>query len=408
MTPPSGETAQVSENDPQARIAALEAELEQGRARETALRATNRELLHLINSSPAAIITLDQEGKVNMWNPAAELIFGWAKDEVLGQLNPIVPQAQVEWFFQRHTQVVQGEPLIGVEVERKKKDGTPIDVSISSAQVLNDAGDIDLIIGIMLDITKRKGVERENQELLATLEQRVRQRTAELEGAIRDLESFSYSISHDLRAPLRSINSFASILLEDYEESLDEEARDLLGRVGKNARRMSELMDDLLEFSRTGREPIHRKPTDIEAMAHDIIADLRLQDEDREVEIAIGALPEAPVDPSLFRQVLVNLLSNAWKFTRRTQGARIEVSGEMEGDELIYRVRDNGAGFSMEYADKLFAVFQRLHRPDEFEGTGVGLAIVAKIVNRHGGTISADGQLGKGAQFEIRLPHEPV
>ncbi len=397
-----------SDDDVRLRIAALEDELEQSRAREEALRVTNGELLHLINSSPAAIITLDHEGTVNMWNAAAELIFGWKKAEVMGRLNPIVPQAQLERFFQRHSEVVQGEPLINLEVERKKKDGTPIDVSISSAQVLNDDGEVDLIIGIMLDITQRKQVERENQELLATLEQRVRQRTAELEGAIRDLESFSYSISHDLRAPLRSINSFASILLEDYEESLDEEARDLLGRVGNNARRMSELMDDLLEFSRTGREPIHRKPTDIEAMVREIIGDLRLQDEDREVDIVVGDLPEAQADPSLFRQVFVNLLSNAWKFTRLTEGARIEVSGQTEDDEVVYRVHDNGAGFSMEYADKLFAVFQRLHRPEEFEGTGVGLAIVAKIVNRHGGTITADGELGKGARFEVRLPYEPV
>ena len=390
------------------RLTVLEAELEQSLSREESLRSTNRELIHLINSSPAAIITLDQEGRVDMWNPAAERIFGWEKSEVLGQVNPIVPKAQIEWFFQRHSQVVLGEPLIGVEVERKKKDGTPIDVSISSAQVLNESGDVDLIIGIMLDITQRKQVERENLELLATLEQRVRQRTAELEGAIRDLESFAYSISHDLRAPLRSINSFASILLEDYEETLDEEGQDLLKRVGNNARRMSELMDDLLEFSRTGREQIQRKPTDIGVMVGEILFDLRTADEGREVELVIGELPPAQVDPSLFRQVMVNLLSNAWKFTRRTEGARIEVSGKVEGDEVVYRVHDNGAGFSMEYADKLFAVFQRLHRPEEFEGTGVGLAIVAKIVNRHGGTISAEGQLGKGARFEIRLPHEPV
>lgn len=393
----------------QERLAALESELAQARAREESLRATNGQLIHLINSSPAAIITLDQEGKVNMWNPAAELIFGWGKDEVLGQLNPIVPKAQIEWFFQRHTQVVQGQPLVGVEVERKKKDGTPIDVSISSAQVLNEAGDVDLIIGIMLDITQRKMVERENQELLATLEQRVRQRTAELEGAIRDLESFSYSISHDLRAPLRSINSFANILVEDYEETLDEEARDLLQRVVNNSRRMSELIDDLLEFSRTGRQPLNRKPTDLSAMAREIINDLRMQEQtEREVDVQIGDLPSAQVDPSLFRQVLVNLLSNAWKFTRRTEGARIEVTGEKVGDELVYVVRDNGAGFSMDYADKLFAVFQRLHRAEEFEGTGVGLAIVAKIVNRHGGTIAAEGELGQGARFEIRLPEDPV
>jgi PAS domain S-box-containing protein len=391
------------------KIAELECELVQSRAREESLRATNAQLIHLINSSPAAIITLDQEGKVNMWNPAAELIFGWNKDEVLGQVNPIVPKSQIEWFFQRHTQVVQGQPLVGVEVERKKKDGTPIDVSISSAQVLNEAGDVDLIIGIMLDITQRKKVERENQELLATLEQRVRQRTAELEGAIRDLESFSYSISHDLRAPLRSINSFANILLEDYEESLDEEARDLLQRVVNNSRRMSELIDDLLEFSRTGRQPLHRQPTDITAMAGDILNELRLQEtSDRRVEVVMGQLPPAQVDPSLFRQVLVNLLSNAWKFTRRSEGARIEVSGQQVGDELVYVVQDNGAGFSMDYADKLFAVFQRLHRAEEFEGTGVGLAIVAKIVNRHGGTISAQGELGKGARFEVRLPQDPV
>lgn len=398
----------VSESDLAKRVAQLEEELAQARAREERLRETNNSLVDLFNSSPAAIITLDYLGRVRMWNPAAERIFGWTKEEVLGQTNPIVPVDKLQWFFERHNEVVQGEALVGMEADRSKKDGTPIHVSVSTAQVVNDEGKVETVIGVIHDITARKLVEQENQELMATLEQRVRQRTAELEGAMRDLESFSYSISHDLRAPLRSISSFSSILMEDYNDSLDEDAQDLLGRVVRNSERMSQLIDDLLEFSRTGRQPINRATTDIEEMARSILEGLQAEEPQRKVDVQMGVLPEAAVDPSLFRQVMFNLLSNAWKFTGKTPEARIEISGITEGEELVYRVKDNGAGFSMEYADKLFAVFQRLHRAEQFEGTGVGLAIVAKIVNRHGGTISAFGEPDKGAEFEIRLPLNPV
>lgn len=382
-------------------VASLKATIE-------ALRETNRNLIGLLNRAPAAIVTLDPEGKVRMWNPAAELIFGWKAGEVIGQPNPIVPAAKLAEFSSKHRDVVGGDTLLGLEVVRQKKDGEDIDISVSTAVVRDDEGAVETVIGVILDITARKQVEREIRELNSTLEERVTQRTQELREAIRDLESFSYSVSHDLRSPLRSIDGFANVLLEDYSEVLDDEGRRLLGIIVRNAQRMGQLIDDLLEFSRMGRRPLARTTTDVRGVAGAILQELRESHPERAVDIALADLPSAQADSSMLRQVLVNLISNAWKFTRKAERARIEVAATDEGSHFRYWVKDNGAGFDMQYADKLFGVFQRLHRQDEFEGTGVGLAICHKIVTRHGGTIWAEAAPGEGATFHFTLPKEPV
>lgn len=382
-------------------VASLKATIE-------ALRETNRNLINLLNRAPAAIVTLDPEGKVRMWNPAAELIFGWESAEVVGQPNPIVPPAKFQEFATRHKDVVAGDTLIGLEVVRKKKGGEDIDISVSTAVVRDEAGAVETVIGVIFDITARKQVEREIRELNSTLEERVAQRTQELREAVRDLESFSYSVSHDLRSPLRSIDGFANVLIEDYAEVLDDEGRRLLGIIVRNAQRMGQLIDDLLEFSRMGRKPLARTSTDLGALAATILEELRESQPERTVEITLAELPRAQADSSMLRQVLVNLLSNAWKFTRKSDGARIEVGSDEDGAHFRYWVKDNGAGFDMQYADKLFGVFQRLHRQEEFEGTGVGLAICQKIVSRHGGSIWAEAAVGEGATFFFTLPKEPV
>ena len=229
----------------------------------------------------------------------------------------------------------------------------------------------------------------------------------ELEGTNRELEAFSYSVSHDLRAPLRTIDGFSQILQEDYERALDDEGMDYLGRVRAASKHMATLIDDLLELSRVGRRPLRREPVDLSRLASGIIEDLRVAEPGREVEFVSGENIMAWGDVSLLKVALENLLGNAWKFTAREEGARIEFGADSRSRPgflaPVYYVRDNGAGFDQAYADKLFGAFQRLHGQDEFEGTGIGLATVARIVHRHGGRVWAEGRVGGGATFYFTL-----
>jgi signal transduction histidine kinase len=229
----------------------------------------------------------------------------------------------------------------------------------------------------------------------------------ELEGTNRELEAFSYSVSHDLRAPLRTIDGFSQILQEDYERALDDEGMDYLGRVRAASKHMATLIDDLLDLSRVGRRPLRREPVDLSRLASGIIEDLRAAEPGREVEFVSGENIMAWGDVSLLKVALENLLGNAWKFTAREEGARIEFGADSRPRPgflaPVYYVRDNGAGFDQAYADKLFGAFQRLHGQDEFEGTGIGLATVARIVHRHGGRVWAEGRVGGGATFYFTL-----
>ncbi len=232
----------------------------------------------------------------------------------------------------------------------------------------------------------------------AELEKRVEERTQEL-------ESFSYSISHDLRTPLRAINGFSRILIEDYEASLDDEGRRLLNVVRSNSERMGQLIDDMLHFSRTGRQALKVAPINMAQLARMAFAELQPAIGERNVRFELGTLPAALGDASLIRQVFSNLLGNAVKFTRTRSEARIEVSGSSAGGQSLFCVKDNGVGFEMEYAGKLFGVFERLHSGEAFEGTGIGLAIVKRIVMRHGGRVWAEGRVNEGTAVYFTLPH---
>jgi signal transduction histidine kinase len=238
------------------------------------------------------------------------------------------------------------------------------------------------------------------------LEVQVAQRTQALEGTNAELESFSYSVSHDLRAPLRAIHGFARILLEDHQTKLDPEAQRLLGVIDQNTRRMGQLIDDLLSFSRLGRKELASARIDMTEMARVVADELRRAEPERngQLEVRIDTLLPAQGDRALLRQVLSNLLQNAMKFTRARPHAQIEVGSRPDGKETVYYVKDNGAGFDGRYIDKLFGVFQRLHSTEEFEGTGVGLAIVKRIVQRHGGRVWAEGKVNEGATFYFSLP----
>ena len=272
------------------------------------------------------------------------------------------------------------------------------------------------------DLAQRVNVQREDElgrlarsfNLMAEqvsrshhdLEAQVAQRTQALEGTNAELESFSYSVSHDLRAPLRAIHGFARILLEDHQAKLDPEAQRLLGVIDQNTRRMGQLIDDLLAFSRLGRKELASARVDMTEMAHVVADELRRTEPERngQLEVEIGTLLPAQGDRAVLRQVFSNLLQNAMKFTRAQPNARIEVGSRPDGKETVYFVKDNGAGFDPRYSDKLFGVFQRLHSNEEFEGTGVGLAIVKRIVQRHGGRVWAEGKVNEGATFYFTLP----
>jgi PAS domain S-box-containing protein len=257
-------------------------------------------------------------------------------------------------------------------------------------------------LAVVIDISERQRAQMEIMKLTSSLERRVAERTAELAQANAELESFVYSISHDLRTPLRAINGYATILAEEQKDRLEADSLDMLKRIARGAVRMGELIDDLLTFSRVGRSGLNRMQVDMEAMARTVVEELHQVNPQARVEIK--ALPAPMADPALLRQVMLNLIGNAFKFTSRRADARIEVGVLEEVAPPVYFVRDNGAGFDPGHAGKLFGVFQRLHQESEYPGTGVGLAIVKRIIERHGGRIWAEAAPGKGATFYFTLP----
>ncbi|UBF28941.1 GAF domain-containing protein [Kovacikia minuta CCNUW1] len=284
------------------------------------------------------------------------------------------------------------------------KDGNEIPVSQMIIAHKTAEGSVEYFSTVMRDISALKAAEVEVRQLNAELEQRVMQRTAQLAAANKELEAFSYSVSHDLRAPLRAIDGFLRILQEDYGAQLDAEGNRCMKIVRDNAKRMGELIDDLLALSRTNRQEILPQLIYPNELIYKILKDMELELHGRQVEFEIADLPLCQADLSLLRQVWVNLLSNAIKYTRHRTQARIEIGFRVNSAEITYFVRDNGTGFDMRYADKLFGVFQRLHRDDEFEGTGIGLAIVQRILHRHGGRIWVEAAVDQGSIFYFTLP----
>ncbi|MBK9091068.1 MAG: PAS domain S-box protein [Holophagales bacterium] len=372
---------------------------------EARLAAATRLLEAIVTGSPAPIVTLDRDGTVTSWNPAAEEVFGWSAEEVIGRFPPVAPpkaEAEIRAIL---AEVLSGTPVTGREVRPERKDGTAIDVSIAAAPLTDAEGAVTSAVAVLADVSARVRAEDEVRRLNAELEERVARRTEELLAKSKELESFAYSISHDLRAPLRAIDGFSRMIEEEQAARLDEEGRRLLGVVRFNARRMAQLIDDLLVFSRAGRQDLRRSRVETGELVRSVLAEV-LPEAEREVsEVIVGDLPPAQADPALLRQVFVNLLSNAVKFTSTRPRRRLEVSGRRETGRVIYEVSDNGVGFDMRYAGKLFGVFQRLHGR-EFEGTGVGLALVERIVARHGGSVGARGEVDHGATFTISLPDE--
>ncbi|MHB8067879.1 MAG: MASE3 domain-containing protein [Desulfobaccales bacterium] len=495
---------------------------ERKQAEET-LRQVNETLRATLDAAPVAILDLDTEGRVkSIWNPAAEQMLGWRRDEVLGQFLPTVPEESQEEFAGFRAWVRSGKSILGKDVVRRRKDGSLIGYSIYAApeydddgqvigniavlvditerkrvedavaaerqqffslleampayvglltpdyqvafanlyfrqqfgepegrrcyeymfgrsepcenclaykvletktpeeyewlgpdgrtyqicdQLVHDSDGSPLILEMGIDITERKRAEEEIRNLNLELEQRVRDRTAQLEAANQELEAFSYSVSHDLRAPLRHIDGFLELLQKRTATALDDKSQHYLASVFDSTRRMGTLIDDLLSFSRMGRWEMLKKPVDLKVLVQEVIQEFEPEVRGRLIRWQIADIPMVIGDRAMLRIALVNLISNALKFTRPRREAEIDI-GCLPGreTETIIFIRDNGVGFDMNYADNLFGVFQRLHRIEEFEGTGIGLANVRRIINRHGGRTWAEGKINQGATFYFSLP----
>ena len=351
------------------------------------------------------IFMLDPRGHIASWNAGAERIKGYRAEEIIGQhfsrfyTDEDIAGGKPPWELE----VATAEGRYAEEGWRVRKDGTLFWASIVITALRDESGSLRGFAKVTRDMTERRAAEEQLRRLNEQLEQRVAERTAQLEAANRELEAFSYSVSHDLRAPLRGIDGFSQALLEDYSERLDDQGLDYLRRVRAATQRMSRLIDDLLGLSRITRSELRREAVDLSGLARSVVEQLREAQPGRQVEFRVADGLSAQGDARLLRIALENLLGNAWKFSSKTAGAVIEFGATEAGGEDVYFVRDNGAGFDMNYASKLFGAFQRLHDVREFEGTGIGLATVQRIVRRHGGLVWAEGEPGRGATFYFTL-----
>ncbi len=345
-----------------------------------------RTLSRVVEQSPASIVITDKAGNIEYVNPRFEEVTGYSMNEVLGRNPRILKSGRTSPAVYEHLwqTITKGGTWHG-ELCNRNRNGEDFWESASISGLVDEQGRIVHFAAVKVDITESKQMEAEIRALNESLERRVAERTAELERANRELNAFTYSISHDLRAPVRSLNGFSSMLKESEAGGLSPHGQELLGRILRNSRRMGDMIDDLLRLSRIGRGGLTVQRVDLDELVADIVADIA--ESYSRTEVALKRLHAAACDRGLVRQVFENLIGNAFKFSANGDAPRVEVGAKTADGEKVFYVRDNGVGFDMRYADRLFGVFQRLHNESEFPGTGVGLAIVKRIVERHGGRI---------------------
>ena len=386
-------------------------DISERRLAEDALKESEAKYRTLVEQIPAVTYIEELDAGEPEWNmiyvsPQVESLLGYSPEEYTSKPKIweelIHPDDRERVLAEDARTELSGEPF-RVQYRIFTRNGKVAWIRDEAILVRNEAGRPLFWQGVMYEVTEQKRAEEEVQRLNEELEQRVRQRTAQLEAFNSELEAFSYSISHDLRAPLRAIDGFSQILLQDYENQLDVEGKSYLRRVSAASRRMGQLIDDLLDLSRMTRSPMRRERVDLSTLARVIVEEFRNTLPEHEVEVIVEDGLVANADGSLLRAALENLLGNAWKFTRNQPHPMIEF-GLLEHEETpTYYVRDNGVGFDMAYVDKLFGAFQRLHSMSEYEGTGIGLATVQRIIHRHGGRVWAKGEVGSGATFFFTL-----